>query len=504
MSLVRKNIIANLLGSGWMALMALAFIPVYLRQLGIEGWALAGFMATLLAWLSLADLGLAPTMSREMARFSAGAHTEQEIRDHLRSAELLYGGITIVVVLSLWVGAEWMAGHWLRPEQLSSESVRLCIVLMGVAIAARIVEQLYRSSIEGLQHQLGLNVARALNATLQWGGAAVVVLYVSPTVEAFFAWQAAIGWVGTALLALLTYRWLPSGTRTARWDGNAVRNVRRFATGMAVISALAVLLTQVDKLLLSALVSLEQFGYYMLASTISGALFLFITPLATAVAPRLTALVAKKENDAVISVYHIASQWVSVLLIPPALVMAFFAEPLVWVWIGDHHVAQVAATFLTPLAIGTLINGFMHVPYRTQLAYGWTGLTVRANLFAVGILIPAILLTVPDYGAIAAAWVWVTLNAGYVLFAIPAMHRKILSGEMWRWYGEDVLKVLVAGLAVVGVASTMPILLDSRLSMAGALLAITTIALAATILVTKDVRSLCLVELGKLRRMMNE
>ena len=486
-----------------MALMALAFIPVYVRQLGIEGWALAGFMATLLAWLSLADLGLAPTMSREMARFRAGAHTAQGIRDHLRSAELLYAGITIVVVLSLWVGAGWIAGHWLKPEQLSTESVRNCVVLMAAAIAARMVEQLYRSSIEGLQHQLGLNVARSLNATMQWGGAAAVVLYVSPTVEAFFAWQAATGWLGTALLALLTYRWLPPGKRWARWDSGAMRGVRRFATGMAVISVLAVLLTQVDKLLLSTLVSLDQFGYYMLASTISSALFLFVAPLVTAVAPRITELVARKNSVGVISIYHSASQWVSVALIPPALVMAFFAEQLVWVWIGDHRVAQTVAIFLTPLAIGTLINGFIHVPYRTQLAHGWTGLAAWSNLLAVVVLIPAIIFTVPRYGAIAAAWVWVVLNAGYVLFSIPAMHRKILSGEMWSWYGEDVLKTLAAGLAVVGVASTMPIALESRLSMASVLVAITAMGFLATILVTKDVRSLCLVELEKLRRMMN-
>jgi O-antigen/teichoic acid export membrane protein len=479
--------------------MALAFIPVYIQQLGIEGWGLVGFMATLLSWLALVDLGLAPTMNREMARFQAGDHTVQGIRDILRSAEIIYGGIIVAVIATTWGGAEWISTRWLQPEKLSVESIRLSVVLMGAAIAARITEQLYRSSIEGLQHQLGLNLARSLNATMQWMGAAAVVLWVSPTVEAFFAWQAVTGWLGTALLAFLTYRWLPPGERKARWNAKRLRSIRRFATGMAVISILAVVLTQVDKMLISSLASLEQFGYYMLASTMVSALFLFVVPLVAAVAPRMIELVARDEKSGVISIYHHSSQFVSVVLIPPSLVMALFAEPLLWAWIGDHRLASVAAGYLTPLAIGTLLNGLMHVPYRTQLAYGWTGLTMRANLLAVTILIPAIIITVPVYGAIAAAWMWVVLNAGYVVLAIPVMHCKILSGEMWRWYGEDVLKPFVAGLIVVGGASAMQITMTNRLSVACILIGIVALGLCATVLASKQVRKTIILELGKLR-----
>jgi cephalosporin hydroxylase len=39
------------------------------------------------AWLRLLDMGLTPTMSREMARFTGGSHTVGSIRDLLRSIE---------------------------------------------------------------------------------------------------------------------------------------------------------------------------------------------------------------------------------------------------------------------------------------------------------------------------------------------------------------------------------------------------------------------------------
>jgi len=73
-----------------------------------------------------------------------------------------------------------------------------------------------------------------------------------------------------------------------------------------------------------------------------------------------------------------------------------------------------------------------------QLAHGWTSLTIKVNSVA-RYLDPSILWVVPDYGAIGAAWVWVTLNAGYILFDIHFMHRRLLSTEKWRWYSQDVV-----------------------------------------------------------------
>jgi predicted outer membrane lipoprotein len=61
------------------------------------------------------------------------------------------------------------------------------------------------------------------------------------------------------------------------------------------------------------------------------------------------------------------------------------------------------------------------------------------NTVAVLFMIPAVLILVPQHGAIAAAWVWVGVNVGYLVFGIVAMHRRILVLEKWSWYWRDVL-----------------------------------------------------------------
>ena len=67
--------------------MMLFFIPLYIKYLGIEAYGLIGIFALLQAWLALLDMGMTPTLSREMARFTGGAHDAQSIRDLLHVSE---------------------------------------------------------------------------------------------------------------------------------------------------------------------------------------------------------------------------------------------------------------------------------------------------------------------------------------------------------------------------------------------------------------------------------
>ena len=467
---LRKNTVANYLGQGWIALMGLAFVPVYIRYLGIEAWGLVGFMSMMQAWLTLLDMGLSPTLSREMARFQAGAHSVQGIRDLLRSLEAVYCGVAVAVISGVGFIAPWLAVHWLSATSVSEDAVAQAIGIMGLVLAGRMVEQVYRSALQGLQRQVWLNGAQCVLSTLRWGGAASILIWVSPTIQLFFYWQGIISVLSVLVLAHQTYRCLPDGQRPARFDLATLVRIRRFAGGMVVTTLLTLLLTQVDKLLLSNLVALEDFGYYTLAASASTALYFLMSPIANAVSPRLTELVARSEQKALVESYHNASQWMAAVLVPIALVISTFADPILYAWTGNNALARQAAPILALLALGTLCNGFMQVPYVLQLAHGWTGFAVRVNVIAVCFIVPAILWSVPRFGAVGAAWAWFALNIGYVLIGMPLMHRRLLLGQQWRWFRDAVLKPSIVGIVAVLVLLKYVILPQNRTEIALVLL----------------------------------
>ncbi|NNF67906.1 MAG: oligosaccharide flippase family protein [Gammaproteobacteria bacterium] len=444
---LKRNVLANYFGQAYAAVMALAFVPLYIKYLGIEAYGLIGIFVVLQAWLALLDMGMKPALAREMARFTGGGIDAQSVWDLLRSVEVIALGIAALTSVGMYFAAGWLATSWVRPEQLSEEAVVQAFALMGLVIAARFVENIYTNSIAGLQRQVLQNAITIVMATLRGLGSVAVLIWVSPTIEAFFIWQGMVS-VATAVIFMgVVYKILPNPPRAARFSSAEIRNIWKFAAGMMGITFLALLLTQIDKILLSRLLTLEAFGYYSLAAVVAGGLHIMTAPVGTAFYPRFTELITRRNELILREAYHLAAQLVTVLMGSAAVILIVFCERILLLWTADPELTARVAPIAGVLALGTGLNCLLWIPYQMQLAHGWTSLTIRINTVAVILLVPTILWVVPAYGVIGAAWVWVILNSSFLVFSIYFMHRRLLPAEKWLWYRQDVVIPLVVSIA---------------------------------------------------------
>jgi O-antigen/teichoic acid export membrane protein len=444
--MLRRNVVVSYLGQGWAALMALAFLPFYARTLGMEAYGLVGVFSILQAWMALLDLGLTPTLNREMARLTAGVHTADSIRDLLRSLEIVYAGVACIMVLGLWVAAPFLGSQWLSSRTLPDELVTSAVRVMGLVLAARWLEQIYRGALQGIQDLLWLNAAQVVLSTFRWGGACLLLMKF-PSIKAFLAWQGVSSVISFVVLAWRTYRKLPPKSRRTSWGLHALKPVKTFAGGMFAGTLLSLLLTNSDKIIISRLSSLDALGLYTLASSVVAGLLQFVLPMNTAVYPRLTEQVARGDTSQLKSTYLLSCEWLAAIVVPPALVLTFFADAVMIAWTGDNALADSVAPILSILALGTLCNGLMNLPYMLQLAHGWTGLAVRVNTVAVLVIVPVLLFAVPRFGGVGAASAWLLLNFAYLVIVAHLMHRRILPTIKWKWYTNAVVLPLVAGVA---------------------------------------------------------
>jgi O-antigen/teichoic acid export membrane protein len=448
---LKRNLIANFLGQGWVALMGLVFVPLYIKYIGIEAYGLIGIFALMQAWLAVLDMGMAPTLSREMGRFTGGGQSAQSIRDLLRSIECVAVLVAGLVALVTLMSSAWVANAWLKVEYLPSSTVVKSLSIMGVIIALHFLNGIYRSSLLGLQQQVQLNLIVAGMATLRGVGAIAVLAWYSPTVEAFFVWQLIITVVSLAMLMFTTYKQLPTIGRQGRFSLDSLKGIGRYAGGMFGITILSLLLTQVDKILLSKLLTLSDYGYYTLAALVAMGLRVLMSPIALAWYPRMSQLHAAGETGKLVETYHEGAQLLCVVMGTATIVLIMYTEPILQLWTQDAELVTACSELVKWLALGNLLNGLMTIPYYAQLAYGWTGYALRVNAVSVVLIIPAIYWAVPKFGALGAAYVWVGLNAGYILIGVHFMYRRILTTEKWRWYVQDVIRplLLAVGMAVI-------------------------------------------------------
>lgn len=437
MSLLTRNLVANFAGQGWTTVLGLIAVPLYIHLMGIESYGLIGFYTTVQIIMPLVDFGITPTINRTMARYSVQPNKANEIRDFVRTCEVVYWSIGSVVGLIIFVGSPWIATNWIKPVHLSIIEVQQVVRMIGILIFLQFPFGLYQGALLGLQEQVKLNVIIILMATLRVVGVLLILWCISSTITAFFTWQIFISICQVITISNILWRSVPIASKAPQINLSIIRESWQFAAGMSGITISALVLTQIDKVILSKLLSLEVFGYYTLAGVVTMGLAVVIIPIYNVFFPRFSALVAYKDEFALCESYHLGTQLMAVLVLPLALTIAFFSNEIFVLWLGSAETARNAAPISSVLIIGTALNGLMYLPYALQLAHGWTSLGLRINIIFVILLVPTIIYLTLQYGAIGAAAVWIGLNLIYMLFGVPLTHRRVLKHEARRWFVSD-------------------------------------------------------------------
>lgn len=443
---VRRNIIANALGQGWTALLGILLIPVYIKLLGVESYGLVGLFVTVQAALAVFDFGLAGTINREMARGSEGAITPSQMRNLVRTFEYLYWPIAVAIVCLSLLLAPTVSEKWLTPVQLSRGDVASALTLMGLVTAAQWPSSLYGGALAGLQKQGLLNVLVVIFATLRSAGVVAPLLLIAPTVTVFLVWQVAVSLAQTAAFAIVVWKCLP-GTGRPAFARDELARVWRFAGGVTGMAATSFVLLQFDRVVLAYVLDLKAFGYYAAAVALASAVPRLVQPVATAVYPRYSQLVAGKQEESLRGLYHRTNQFVAIQLATVGAIGFFYSESLLLLWTSSIEVAAAGGTILMILVLGNVFGGLSNLPYTLQLAHGNTRLSLFLSALGLCTYVPALWLAANSYGAVGAASAWLCLNVTLLILGVRLMHRRMLVGEEFTWYARDVIPVFAAAFA---------------------------------------------------------
>ena len=263
----------------------------------------------------------------------------------------------------------------------------------------------------------------------------------------------------------------------------------RFLIGITGISILSLALTQTDKVVLTRLLTLEQFGFYALAAMIATSVYFVVDSIFTAFSPRLVQLAATDSTGKLMrDTYSMASQLAAATVGPIMAMGLLFSRPLLLIWTGNPADADVTYLILSFLILSSTLNGLLAVPYALQLAHGWTRLTLRLNAIGVIFLIPAVLLAAHYFGGVGTAIVLAVLQFIFVLITPHLTHRRLLKGATFTWYTRDILPPVAVAFVIAIIGWLIMPQTDNRLQMLIWLLAIGLPCLAATALATPAAR----------------
>lgn len=466
---LQKNIFASYVSQIYVTLIGILILPLYLKYMGSEVYGLVGFFTMLQAWFNLLDLGITPTVARETARFRGGATDALSYRRLLRALQLIFFAVALMGGGTMFAFSGLIAESWLNVQTLQLAQVQLALQLIAVAVALRWMSGLYRGCISGSEELVWLGGFNSLIATLRFVGVLPVLICVGHSPTIFFTYQlivAVVEWVGLIVKSYRLFPALPTG-QALGWSSALlwapIKPVLKFSLTIAFTASVWVLVTQTDKLLLSKLLPLTDYGYFTLAVLAASGVMMISGPISGALLPRMARLQAEGDEAGLIRLYRNATQLVAVIAIPTCLVLAFFAEQVLFVWTGDAQASAQAGPVLRLYALGNGFLAMISFPYYLQFAKGDLRLHLIGNVFFIIMLIPSLVWATIYYGVTGAGWAWLVSNIIYFLVWTPKVHSRFYEGLHAQWLRNDVGVIVIATVMCSALLKVVVNLSDGRI-----------------------------------------
>jgi len=433
---LKNNILSSYISQIYIIFISIFILPFYIKYMGAEAYGLVGFFAMLQAVFALLDFGLRPTISRQTAQYNGGSLTKLDFRRLFRSLNIIFILIAVLGGLILLILSEKIVSNWLKLENLNPDDVLFAVQVMAVSVSLRWMTGLFRGIISGFEKIVWLSISNSLVATLRFPLVLVYMYYFGFTIKSFFIYQLFVAILEFTLLTSKSYSLLPTLNidEVIGWSLAPIKPFIGFALSIAFTSSVWIIVTQLDKFVLSGILPLSEYGYFSLAVLVSAGVIQISAPISGSIMPRMAKLQAEGKFNEIQNIYLNSTQFISVVVVTAGIVLAGVAEPFLFAWTNDINLAKNAAPILTLYALGNALLALSAFPYYLQYTKGNLKYHLIGNIILVSTLIPTIIWAAKNYGGIGAGWVWLITQATYLLFWVSYVHIKIEPGINTKWF----------------------------------------------------------------------
>lgn len=452
-----KNIIANFAGKFWGVLSGFFFIPLYIHYLGFESYSVISFTLVISSVMAILDVGLTATLSREFARADIEIYEKRLV---FKNLEFLYLILMMVSIGSLFFSANFIIENWIHLKMYSPKEVAFFLKVISFDIGFQLLFRFYIGGLLGLEKQVRANMYQILWGILRNGCVVFVIIY-EPTLKMFFLWQTISTIIFTIILKVVLERSLNgfySFNFSPKIEKIVFKNMWRFAGGMFLIAFVAAINTQMDRIVISKMLSVESLGYYTLAISLSQSILQLVNPIATALLPRFTAQYSCNKNEEVSVLFNKVSLVVSILVFSIMANLMFFASDIIWIWTGNRELAQKSSLFIPVLAFAYAMLSLQVIPYYIAIANGYTKLNNILGLSSLFITLPGYWFGVQIYGSIGAAYVFCFIQTISTFIYFYFINKKFIKSKIVRAiYFKQILFPLSLTLGICFMFSLIPI-----------------------------------------------
>lgn len=395
---IALNSVWNVVGQALPILIAIATLPLIIRNLGLERYGLLSLIWVLIGYAGLFDMGIGRALTRLVARGLADGEHEA-VSKLVRSGLCLLLGCGALVGLAFAAVAPYLSKNVLNVSPALASEANLSLRLVAVSIPVAMLTSGYTGIMSAHQRFKPLNLIRLCMGLLTYGGPAALS-FVTPSLPAAVGLLALMRFGSTVVHALVCKRYCGLDLGFGMPRRGDVDKLLSLGGWITVSNVVSPLLSYLDRFVVATLVPIGFLAYYatsfdllsrsmMLPYSITAAMF----PIAAAVVP--------KSEAATRALREMARALFGVMF-PVTFSFFVLARPGLSLWLGTDF-AFHSVPVLQILAIGVLVNTLAQAPATLIQAAGQPRSMAIAHLIELPIFVLVLWLLTQRYGIVGAA-----------------------------------------------------------------------------------------------------
>lgn len=410
-SKVAINTVYGFLGLGWTSLLSIVTVPIYIRVLGHEEWGIVAACLSLQLLANFADSGFSQIVPRWIAKDSQSAHA---ISEYMTVFRVLYFFIAIILLIFIQLSSGFMAVSWFNVSSERVPELENCLRVVSVQLFFQLMNNLNVGYWNGTQNQARIFFHTCGFATLKHVATMLLIYWWCRDALAYV--------IGFCIVACVEFFFNTYSVGQGRlWDAELFRKFRKYTVFLKEVSSLSggiligLLVSQLDRIVLSKVLPAEQFGVYIVVLTLSQAFLQLQSPISRAFFPVLV----KGISGGDVMLWKRFGFFVTGVMLTatfPIVVAIFFAGWLLNVWLGNVFFVDNGKFALQLLLLGVAINTLYGCIYQLMIAAGRSSLVLRFNLTALVMLVVGVLLSWDDLVLSSGGYIWIFWNS--VLLAL--------------------------------------------------------------------------------------
>ena len=459
---MRADILVNMIGMAIIMILTFFATPYYLKYLGPEAFGLIGFFYLFSMSISIFDFGVSPFLQREIAK---STDTNFLNMNNIIQIVTIYFILILLFanILSIPLSS-FIANIWLTSDAwnlLSIAEVKKSIRLIFLVSSLLMIVNLFKCGLTGYQLHRWLNIALITTSLLRYVGSIILISSFNGSIVDFFIYQVFIALIEVIALSVKFYS--QSLTNLLSFDGLSTELLKKIITETSKISAISILtiLTyQLDKILLSKALPLQEYGYFSLIVMICSGLIVISVPIKRAIQPKISILFLSKNINDSIALYRKASHLMTIIAGAAVIIISMYSVPIILFWTNDLNASLWVADRLYLFVIGAGLLTIQSVLFAVQEARGDLELQIKLNFIFLIIQIPLMLFCMlyssivfksPVIG-IGLAWLGIRI----ISFTISTfiIHKTYEMNLNNLWFLKDFLPVIFSQIVIAFIIYT--------------------------------------------------